>query len=343
MKQYVGLDVSLEQTAVCIIDEQGKAFWRGKCTSTPEAIAAVVNARAPHVERIGLESGPLSTWHWHELTKLGLPVICLDARHAKAALSLQVNKTDPNDALGLAQIVRTGWYRAVTVKSLDSQVVRSFLTSRARLVGMRVDLTNQIRGVLKPFGLVAGKGGGQPFIDRVRELVADGPLKDVVEALLTALQAIGRQIGLLTRRLMALARQDQAARRLMTAPGVGSLVALAYISVIDAPERFSKSSSVGAYLGLTPRRYQSGEVDRSGRISKCGDLLLRTYLFEAAGIILNRVSRWSPIKAWGTRLARKIGGKKAMVAVARKLSVILHRMWHDGTDFRWSNKEGLPA
>jgi transposase len=177
----------------------------------------------------------------------------------------------------------------------------------------------------------------------VRTLVTDGPLKDVVEALLTALQAISRQIGILTRRLMAMARQDQAARRLMTAPGVGSLVALAYISVIDAPERFSKASSVGAYLGLTPRRYQSGEIDRGGRISKCGDPLLRTYLFEAAGIILNRVSRWSPIKAWGTRLARKVGGKKAMVAVARKLSVILHRMWHDGTDFRWSNMEGLPA
>jgi transposase len=343
MKHYVGLDVSLEQTAVCIVDEHGKALWRGKCASTPEAIAALVKARAPRVERIGLESGPLSTWHWHELKKLGLPVICLDARHAKAALSLQVNKTDPNDALGLAQIVRTGWYREVTVKSLDSQIIRSFLTSRARLVEMRVDLTNQIRGVLKPFGMIAGKGGGQPFIDRVRTLVADGPLKDVVEALLTALQAISRQIGILARRLMALARQDQAARRLMTAPGVGSLVALAYISVIDAPGRFSSSSSVGAYLGLTPRRYQSGEIDRSGRISKCGDPLLRTYLFEAAGIILNRVSRWSPIKAWGTRLARKVGGKKAMVAVARKLSVILHRMWHDGTDFRWSNKEGLPA
>ncbi|MBQ0819561.1 MULTISPECIES: IS110 family transposase [Microvirga] len=343
MKQYVGLDVSLEQTAVCIVDEHGKALWRGKCASTPEAIAAVVKARAPHVVRIGLESGPLSTWHWHELKKHGLPVICLDARHAKAALSLQVNKTDPNDALGLAQIVRTGWYREVTVKSLDSQVIRSFLSSRARLVEVRVDLINQIRGMLKPFGLVAGKGGRQPFVDRVRELVADGPLKDAVEALLTALQEVSRQIGILSRRLMALARQNQAARRLMTAPGVGSLVALAYISVIDAPERFSKSSSVGAYLGLTPRRYQSGEVDRSGRISKCGDPLLRTYLFEAAGIILNRVSRWSSIKAWGTRLARKVGGKKAMVAVARKLSVILHRMWHDGTDFRWSNKEGLPA
>jgi transposase len=206
MMQYVGLDVSLEQTAVCIVDEHGKALWRGKCASTPEAIAAVVKARAPHVARIGLESGPLSTWHWHELKKRGLPVICLDARHAKAALSLQVNKTDPNDALGLAQIVRTGWYREVTVKSLDSQVIRSYLSSRARLVEVRVDLINQIRGVLKPFGLVAGKGGRQPFIDRVRELVADGPLKDAVEALLTALQEVSRQIGILSRRLMALAR-----------------------------------------------------------------------------------------------------------------------------------------
>ncbi len=222
MKQYVGLDVSLEQTAVCFVDEQGKALWRGKCASTPEAIAAVVEVRAPHVERIGLERGPLSTWHWHELKKRGLPVICLDARHAKAALSLQVNKTDPNDALGLAQIVRTGWYREVTVKSLDSQVIRSFLSSRARLVEVRVDLINQIRGMLKPFGLVAGKGGRQPFIDRVRELVADGPLKDAVEALLTALQEVSRQIGILSRRLMGLARQDQAARRLMTAPGDGS-------------------------------------------------------------------------------------------------------------------------
>lgn len=343
MKQYGGLDVSLEQTAVCIVDEHGKALWRGKCASRPEAIASVVKARAPHVERIGLESGPLSTWHWHELKKRGLPVICLDARHAKAALSLQVNKTDPNDALGLAQIVRTGWYREVTVKSLDSQVIRSFLSSRARLVEVRVDLINQIRGMLKPFGLVAGKGGRQPFMDRVRELVADGPLKDAVEALLIALQEVSRQIGILSRRLMGLARQDPAARRLMTAPGVGSLVALAYISVIDTPDRFASSSSVGAYLGLTPRRYQSGEIDRSGRISKCGDPLLRTYLFEAAGILLNRVSRWSALKAWGTRLAKKVGGKKATVAVARKLAVILHRMWRDNTDFRWSRQEGQPA
>jgi transposase len=339
MEQYVGLDVSLEQTSVCVVDGGGKALWEGKCASTPEAIAATIRARAPAAVRIGLESGPLSSWHWHELRKAGLPVVCLDARHAKAALALQINKSDRNDARGLAQIVRTGWFREVAVKSVDSHLVRSLLTTRAQLVRMRVDLGNQIRGVLKPFGLVAGKGGGQPFAARVRALVADGPLQEVAEALLAAWQAVGEQIAVLGRRLLAMAKQDETVRRLMTAPGVGVLVALAYVSVVDVPERFAKSSSVGAYVGLTPRRYQSGEEDYSGHISRCGDKLLRTYLFEAAGIILHRVSRWSALKAWGTRLAQRIGTRKATVAVARKLSVILHRMLRDGSEFHWSARE----
>ena len=339
MERYVGLDVSQEQTAVCVVDGDGKTLWQGKCASTPEAIAATIRTRAPEAVRIGLESGPMSAWHWHELRKLGLPVVCLDARHAKAALALQLNKSDRNDARGLAQIVRTGWFREVAVKGVDSHLVRSLLTTRARLVRMRVDLANQIRGVLKPFGLVAGKGGGRPFAERVRALVAGGPLQEVAEALLAAWRSVGEQIAVLGRRLVAVARQDEAVRRLMTAPGVGVLVALAYVSVIDAPERFAKSSSVGAYVGLTPRRHQSGEKDYTGHISRCGDKLLRTYLYEAAGIILHRVPRWSALKAWGTRLAKRIGTKKATVAVARKLSVILHRMLRDGSEFRWSAKE----
>ncbi len=343
MEQYVGLDVSLEQTAICVVDGSGKTIWQGKCVSTPEAIAAAIRAKAPEVARIGLESGPLSAWHWHELKKLGLPMVCLDARHAKAALSLQLNKSDRNDARGLAQIVRTGWYREVMVKSMDSQLVRSLLTTRAQLVRMRVDLANQIRGVLKPFGLVAGKGGGQPFMERVRSLVAGGPLQEVAEALLAAWQAISDQVATLSRRLVAIAREDQTVRQLMTAPGVGVVVALAYVSVIDDPERFARSSSVGAYVGLTPRRFQSGEEDYTGRISRCGDALLRTYLFEAAGIILHRVAKWSALKAWGTRLAKRIGAKKATVAVARKLAGILHRMWKDGSEFRWSTKEAQAA
>lgn len=343
MEQYVGLDVSLEQTAICVVDGSGKTLWQGKCASTPGAIAAAIRAKAPEVARVGLESGPLSAWHWHELRRLGLAVVCLDARHAKAALSLQLNKSDRNDARGLAQIVRTGWYREVMVKSMDSQLVRSLLTTRAQLVRMRVDLANQIRGVLKPFGLVAGKGGGRPFMERVRSLVTGGPLQEVAEALLAAWQAVSDQVAALSRRLVAIARQDQAVKRLMTAPGVGVVVALAYVSGIDDPERFARSSSVGAYVGLTPRRFQSGEEDYTGRISRCGDALLRTYLFEAAGIILHRVAKWSALKAWGTRLAKRIGAKKATVAVARKLAGILHRMWKDGSEFRWSAKEAQAA
>ena len=217
-----------------------------------------------------------------------MPVVCLDARHAKAALALQLNKSDRNDARGLAQIVRTGWYREVAVKGVDSHLVRSLLTTRAQLVRMRVDLANQIRGVLKPFGLIAGKGGGRPFAERVRRLVAGGPLQEVAGALLVAWQAIGEPIAVLGRRLVAVARQDEAVRRLMTAPGVGVLVALAYVSVVDAPERFARSSSVGAYIGLTPWRYQSGEEDYTGHISRCGDKLLRTYLYEAANQVLTR-------------------------------------------------------
>src|SRR5919112_4274879 len=180
MKQYVGLDVSQDQTSICVVDESGRVLWQGKCASAPEAIAATLSSKAPEAERIGLESGPLSIWLCHGLTALGLPVVSLDARHAKAALKLQLNKSDANDARGL--IVRTGWYREVAVKSLDGQLVRALITARAQLVALRVDLGNQIRGLLKPFGLLAGKGEGKTFAEKVRSLVPDGPLHEVTEA-----------------------------------------------------------------------------------------------------------------------------------------------------------------
>jgi transposase len=324
---------------VCVVDDAGQIVWQGRCASTPQAIAATVRAKAPHAKRIGLEAGPLSSWHWHTLRALGLPVICLDARHVRAALSAQVNKTDKNDALGLAQIVRTGWYREVQVKSFDSHARHGLLASRAQLVRMRVDLANQMRGILKPFGLIVGKGTGQPFETRVRERAAAVPsLQPVLEALLAAWCCIRDQIATLDRLIVVMAREDAVVRRLMSVPGVGVLTAVAFVSVIGDPGRFRCSSSVGAYLGLTPRRHQSGELDRSGRISKCGDPLARTYLFEAAGMLLNRVTRFSALKAWGVRLVKRIGRKKATVAVARKLAVILHRMWCDGSDFRWSKE-----
>jgi transposase len=343
-QHFVGLDVSLEMTSVCVLDEAGVTIWRGKVASTPEALAAVIGARAPQVVRIGLETGPLCTWHWHALRALDLPVVCLDARHAKAALSMQLNKTDANDAHGLAQIVRTGWYKEVTVKSLDSHRIRTLLTSRAQLVNMRRDIGSKIRGLLKTFGKVVGKVGDRGYEVRVRELTAgEVGLEDAVSALLAVRERLEQQIGALEARILSFAKHSNPCRRLMTIPGVGALTAVSFITAVDDPARFRRSSGVGTYFGLTPRRHQSGEVDRDGRVSKCGDTLTRTYLFEAAGALLSRVSKWSALKAWGTRLARKVGGKKARVALARKLAVLMHRVWVDGTEFRWSKEEVATA
>ncbi len=343
-RHYVGLDVSLETTSVCVLDETGAVVWRGKAASTPEAIAAAIRARAPHVARVGLETGPLCTWHWHELRALGMPVVCLDARHAKAALSVQLNKTDANDAHGLAQIVRTGWYKEVAVKSLDSHRLRTLLSSRAQLVNMRRDLGTKIRGVLKTFGKVVGKVGERGYEARVRELAeGEAGLEQAVAALLAVRERLEQQIEALEGRILGFAKRSDPCRRLMTIPGVGALTAVSFVAAVDDPARFGRSSGVGAYFGLTPRRHQSGEVDRDGKVSKCGDALTRTYLFEAAGALLSRVARWSALKAWGTRLARRVGSKKARVALARKLAVLMHRVWTDGTEFRWAKEEGAAA
>ncbi len=340
MEQYVGLDVSLKETSICVLDGSGETVWQGEVSTSVETLARSIRRKAPGAVRIGLESGLLSTWLWHGLRGLDLPVVCLDARHAKSGLSMQVNKTDRNDAAGLAQIVRTGWYREVQVKSLECHQIRAVLLARARLVAMRRDLENHIRGLLKTFGLLVGKTRSRGFEVRVRELIADEPmLAGAVEALLSVRHEACRQIGGFDDQVRALARAIDPCRRFMTVAGVGPVTALAYFTAIDDPARFRRSRSVGAYLGLTPRRYQSGEVDRAGRISKCGDGLVRGYLYEAAGVLLTRVQRWSPLKAWGVRLAKRVGAKKAKVAVARKLAVILHCMWTDGSEFWWTKEE----
>jgi transposase len=334
-QQFVGFDVSQAETSVCVVDVVGKVIWQGKCASTLEAMAATVQRRAPLAARIALETGPMSAWHWRRLTALGLPVVCVDARHAKAALAMQLNKTDANDAVGLAQIVRTGWYREVVVKSESSHRTRALLAARAKLVGMRKELANQLRGLLKVFGHVIGAIGGEKFDARARELAdGDAALSTTTEALLAARAALAVQVACLDKLLLAQARHDPACQRLMTVPGVGAITATAFIATIDDPARFKHSASVGAYVGLTPRRYQSGTIDVSGHISKSGDGLLRAYLFEAATTLLSRVQSGSALKEWGVRLAKRVGHKKARVAIARKLAVILHRMWADKAEFR---------
>jgi transposase len=304
-----------------------------------DPIAGYVRSSARSVVRIGLETGPTATWLWTELKQLGLPVICIDARHAKAVLKMQINKSDRNDAAGIARIMQTGWFKEVRVKDLDSHSVRALLASRALLVKIKRDLENQVRGLLKNLGLVIGRAKFNTFAKRAEELIEGRPeLMAAVKPLLEARNAIEQQVDDLDRKVMRLARNTQV-RRFMTAPGVGPITALCFLATIDDPTRFTRSRSVGAYAGLTTRRYASGEIDWTGRISKCGDKMLRSYLYEAANVLLTRVAKWSALKAWGVRLAKRSGLRKAKVAVARKLAVILHRMWIEGTEFSWSSKE----
>jgi transposase len=289
MEHYVGLDVSLKRTSICVVNQTGSVVREGVVDSDPEAIAAFVRSNAPGAVRIGLETGPTATWLWSELKRLGLPVICIDARHAKAVLKMQINKSDRNDAAGIARIIQTGWFKEVRVKDIDSHLVRALLASRALLVKIKRDLENQIRGLLKNLGLVIGRAKFNGFAVRADELIAGRPeLVAVVRPLLEARKAIEQQVGDLDRKVLKLARYDAQVRRFMTAPGVGPITALCFKATIDDPTRFKRSRSVGAYVGLTTRRYASGEVDWSGRISKCGDAMLRTYLFEAANVLLTR-------------------------------------------------------
>lgn len=343
MTHYVGLDVSVKLTAVCIVDESGTVVRETVLCTEPSSLAAFLQGTGLEIERVGLEAGPLSSWLHDGLAAAGLPVVCVEARHMQAALSAMRNKTDRNDARGIAQMMRTGWYRTVHIKSLAARELRLVLVNRQALLARRRDIENTIRGTLKVFGLKVGAVGQRGFEERVITLVAgSATLVELVQPMLRVREVLIEQYEILHRRLLKMVRKDEICRRLMTAPSVGPVVAAVYRTGVDVPERFVRSHSVGAHFGMTPRRYASGEVDRNGRISKCGDPLVRTALFEAANVLLTRVKGWCALKAWGLRLAKRAGMQKAKVAVARKLAVILHRMWMGGRDFRWG-KEAAAA
>jgi transposase len=336
MKQYVGLDVSQKETSVCVVDEVGQVLFEGKAKSDPGALAALLRKRAPQAERIGFETGAMASWLWHELRRVDLPVVCIDARHAHAALSVRMNKSDQNDARGLAELVRVGWYREVKVKSEESQKIRAILVARSRLVSMRRDIENQVRSLIKEYGLLFPRAIGLQFRNQASELLGnDHPLLSVISPLLLIHEHICQQQNKFDEEVRRLAKADETTRRLMTVPGVGVVTALTFRHTIDDPSRFRSALSVGAYLGLTPRRNQSGETDINGKISRWGDRLLRTYLFEAATVLLYRTKKWSPLRAWGMKLAKRIGMRKAKVAIARKIAVVLHCIWVDGTSFDW--------
>jgi transposase len=336
MKQYVGLDVSQRETSVCVIDESGRVTFEGKAKSEPGALTELLRKRAPNAERIGFETGAMASWLWHELRRVNLPVVCVDARHAHAVLSTRLNKSDQNDARGLAELVRVGWYREVKVKSEESQRTRAVLVARSRLVGIRRDIENQVRSIVKEYGLLFPRAIGLQFRKQVNDLLGDDHhLRSVVDPLLLVHDQVCQQQSKLDDEIRRLAKADETTRRLMTVPGVGVVTALTFRHTVDDPSRFRSASAVGAYLGLTPRRNQSGEIDQNGRISRWGDRLLRTYLYEAATVLLYRTKKWSSLRAWGLKLAKRIGMKKAKVAIARKIAIILHCIWVDGTSFEW--------
>jgi transposase len=340
MEHYVGLDVSLKETHFCVLDERGAIVARGREATHPELLAQALGRHAPSARVVVLETGGQSSWLQGSLEALGVPAVVVDARRAKAALSCRLNKTDANDAQGLAELARMGWYRRVVAKRPAARLGRSLLLARQLLAGQRRDIENQVRGLLRGFGLGVGAVSRRRFEERVWELVAREPLlEDAVGPLLQVRRSLCLHIGELEGRIGKTVKRSDVCRRLMTVPGVGPMTALAFTTAIDDPSRFADSASVGAYLGLTPRRYQSGDVDWSGRISKHGDALARHMLYEAANSLLSRTKAWSAPKAWAARLARAKGGKKARVALARKLAVILHRIWLDGTEFRWGKKQ----
>src|SRR6201981_3283640 len=343
MDHFAGLDVSGKETSICVGDEEGRIVREVKVASEPEALLKVLGNPAWRFKRIGLEAGPLSQWLFSALAEAELPVVCVETRHMQAVLKAQINKTDRNDARGIAQMIRAGVYRPVHVKTLRSQKLLMLLPHRRLLQSRPIAIENDLRGTLRNFGLKVGMVGKVRFEARIQELVENQPdLAVLVEPLLIVRRGPLAQIVILHRRLLAIVRDDEVCRRLMTTPGVGPVVALTYRATADVPARFRKSKSVGAVFGLTCSRYQSGEIDWSGRISRCGDEMMRVMLYEAAQSMLTRSTRWSWLKAWAMQVARRRGKKKAIVALARRLAVILHRIWVDGTEFRWT-REAVPA
>ena len=333
MEQYAGIDVSMESASVCVVDGTGKIIREVKVASEPAPLIAWFQSLGVAVTRIGLEAGPLSQWLYAAMAAAGLAVELLETRHVRDAFKAMPVKTDRNDARGIAQLMRLGWFRSVHCKSLAAQEVRALLTAR-RLQGKRHDVEMSLRGILRGFGLKVGKTTPRLFEARIHDLV-DGhsTLAAIAAALLTARATLSRELRGLEKRVREVARGDQRTRLVMTTPGVGTIVALTFVAAVDDPGRFRSSKQVGAHFGLTPRKYQSGETDVTGRISKIGDGAVRTALYEAANVILTRPVKGSALKRWALAVAKRAGARKAKVALARKLACVLHRMLADGTVF----------
>src|ERR1700712_4412514 len=339
MTYFAGLDVSLEETAICVVDETGRITKEARAESEPIALITALTAFGLPLERVGLEACPLAAWLHDELRAAGLPAICIETRQANAAMKTMPNKTDRNDARAFAQIMRTGWYRQVHVKSRQSRLWRSLLVARRTVLNEMRAIENVVRAILREGGIKLGTPTRAAFAGRVREL-SGGALetRPRIEPLLGVLATMLEQLDQLSRQVLLIVRGEAVCRRLMSVPGVGPIPPPAFPATIDRPERFRRSRDVGAHLGLTPARYQSGETDIQGKVRRCGDELARTALYEAAHSLLVRSRKWSSLRAWGMRVAKHRGMARARVAVARKLAVVLHTIWREETAFRFGKE-----
>lgn len=337
MKYYTGLDVSMETTAICTLDQEGTIVFEDEIPTDPKLINMCLKAHGYPIDRIALESGSLSHFLVKELANLGRKVICIDARSLSPLLALTINKTDRNDARGIAEAIRCNCknLKSVYHKSKSSMEMGTFLATRRSLINQRTDIINSVRGLLKTYGIRLGAIGKKSLVETVRSRIAGEQkiVKTSLEAFLVVFEKLDAEIGLLDKHLVSFAKDDIVVNRLMTVPGIGPITALSFKIEIDDPARFKRSRSVGAFLGMTPTQYSSGQTKRQGRISKCGSSEVRAMLAEAALVLLTRYKQPCLIKEWGLKIVEKHGYKKATVALGRKLAVTMHRMWADGKDF----------
>jgi transposase len=335
MEYYAGIDVSLECSTVCVVDGSGKIVREAVVQSEPAALIGWFGSLGLKLTRVGLEAGPLSQWLYAAMKPAGLAVELLETRHVHDAFKAMPVKSDRNDARGIAQLMRLGWFRPVHCKSMAAQEVRAVLTARKLVQSKLQDVENSLRGILRGFGLKVGKTTDKSFAGRIRELVQGQPSLEVVgEALLSVRAVLLSEFNAFEKRVRAMGRSNTKARLLASTPGVGPIVSLTYAAAVDDPARFRSSKRAGAHFGLTPRKYQSGETDYSGRISKIGDASVREALYQAAHVILTKPVKGCPqLKSWAMRIARRAGMSKAKVALARKLAVIMHRMLATGKPF----------
>jgi len=328
MKHYVGLDVSMKKTSVCIVNEQGKIVHESDVKTDPHLLADMIEKTGLKIELVGFESGSLSHYLIQGFKERAVPAVCIDARKMSVILSVRINKTDKNDARGIADALRTGTFTRVHDKPHDAVNRSAVLTMRRAMVDHRTQIKNHVRGILKTYGIRLGSVGPTKFSEQVKSHIdhLDGLVYRTIEAELGIFDALHQKIVEIDQELLKIARQDKKVHLLMTVPGIGEITALTYQAEIFDPTRFTDSRKVGAYLGMTPTQYSSGETQKQGRASKCGNKELRSLLNEAALVVLTRSKKWSKLKAWGLRLMRKKGVKKACMAVGRKLAVIMHRM-----------------